>query len=159
MKKFLVICSMAIMMCMNVNAQNEWVYDYHEGDELKGIEEYYSNYYSDKNGDYFVCWNNSDVVKIGTENGIFDCRLSSYGYSAQYSVYVIVGFYKDGELIKKETAHFDVPRDKFSVAFSSRKIGKKIIKHLKETGDVRIIASKYGKSDFDILIPMNKYLN
>ena len=157
MKKFLTICFMTIMMCVNVNAQNEWVSNYHEGDELKGIEEYYSNYYRNENGEYFVCWDNSDEVKIGIRNDIFDCRLSTYDYRT-YTVYVIVGFYKDGKLIKKETTHFDVPHDNFTIAFSSRKIGKKIIKHLKETGDVRIITHRYGNSDFDILLPMNKYL-
>lgn len=157
MKNFLAICSMAIMMCMNVNAQNEWEIIYSEGDELKDIEECYANYYSDKNGDYFVCFDNSNAVLIGTENDIFDCLLNLDDYKT-YITYVIVGFYKDGELFKKETTRFYAKHDDFSVVASSPKIGKKIIKHLKETGDVRIIACKYGKTYFDILLPMNKDL-
>ena len=85
MKKFIVFILMAFVMCVNAKAQN-WEVDYHQADELKGTEGYYSNFYMDTNGNYFVCWSNDTNVKIGTSRGIFD-------YNDNY-VFVIIGFYK-----------------------------------------------------------------
>jgi hypothetical protein len=144
---------MAFVMCVNANAQNDWEVDYHQADELKGIEGYYSNFYVDTNGNYFVCWSNDTDVKIGTRGGIFD-------YSDNY-VFVIVGFYKDTTLTEKETTYFYVPDGDSNTAYTSYKcpnLGNKIINHLKNVGNVRIIACKYSGADFDIVIPMNPNL-
>lgn len=143
---------MVFVMCVNANAQN-WEINYHQADELKGTEGYYSNYYRVTNGNYFVCWSNETDVKIGTRQGIFD-------YDDNY-VFVIVGFYENGSLVKKETSYFYVPRgdsDTAYTSYKSPKLGAKIINHLKNVGNVRIIAPKYSGGDFDIVIPMNSNL-
>lgn len=153
MKKFFIFCLMAFVMCVNANAQNVWKVDYHQADELKGTEGYYSNFYVDTNGNYFVCWSNDTDVKIGARKGIFD-------YSDNY-VFVIVGFYKDTTLIEKETTYFYVPNGDSDTAYTSYKcpnLGNKIINHLKNVGNVRIIARKYSGADFDMVIPMNPNL-
>lgn len=153
MKKFFILCLMALVVCVNVNAQNVWEVDYHQADELKGTKGYYSNFYVDTNGNYFVCWSNDTDVKIGTRRGIFD-------YSGNY-VSVMVGFYKDTTLIEKETTYFYVPNGDSNTAYTSYKcpnLGNKIINHLKNVGNVRIIANKYSGADFDIVIPMNPNL-
>lgn len=153
MKKIFILCLMAFVMGVNANAQN-WEIDYHQADDLKGTEGYYSNYYSDTNGNYFVCWSNDTDVKIGTRRGIFD-------YDDNY-VFVIIGFYENGSLIEKETSYFYVPRGDSNTAFTSiyksPNLGTKIINHLKNVGNVRIIARKYSGADFDIVIPMNSNL-
>jgi hypothetical protein len=152
MKKIFILCLMALVMCVNANAQN-WEVDYHQADDLKGTEGYYSNYYRDTNGNYFVCWSNDTDVKIGAHRGIFD-------YDDNY-VFVIIGFYQNGSLIEKETSYFYVPRGDSDTAYTNYKspnLGAKIINHLRNVGNVRIIARKYSGADFDIVIPMNSNL-
>ena len=153
MKKFIVFILMAFVMCVNAKAQN-WEVDYHQADELKGTEGYYSNFYMDTNGNYFVCWSNDTNVKIGTSRGIFD-------YNDNY-VFVIIGFYKNDSLIEKETSYFYVPRGDSDTAFTSNyrspNLGTKIINHLKNVGNVRIIACKYSGADMDMVVPMNPNL-
>lgn len=156
MKKFFILCLMTLVVCVNVNAQNVWEVNYHQADELKGTKGYYSNFYVDTNGNYFVCWSNATYVKIGTSSGIFN-------YNSDNFVSVIVGFYKDTTLIEKKTTYFYVPDGDSSTAYlrysyKSRNLSNKIINHLKNVGNVRIIANKYSGANFDIVIPMNPNL-
>lgn len=148
------LASVIVVLSFSISANAQWnTPTYHKGDELKGTSEYYSNLYIGENG-YFVCWDNESDVKIGTNSGIFD-------YEDNY-VFVIVGFYEGESLKEKVTTRFYVPNGDADTAYSSeyrtKGLGDHIKNHLKNVGDVRIIASKYSGSDFDITIPMNKDL-
>lgn len=151
MKKIFILCFAIVVMVLKSNAQ--WGTYYNSGDELKETIEHYSNYYIDYKGNSFICWSNDDRIKIHT-NGVFNCDMYN-------RLYVTIGFYKDDILIEKVNASFWVNRPKghYNMAYSyigdSKKIGCKIIHHLKYVGDVRIIAPKYSDVDFDITIPMN----
>ena len=153
MKKFITIifATIVAMMTFSINANAQWgTPNYHKGDELKGTSAYYSNIYQGDCG-YFVCWSNDTDVKIGANRGIFD-------YDDNY-VFVIVGFYEGDKLIEKVTTRFYVPNGDSNTAYSSeyktKGLGEKIINHIKNVGNVRIIASKYSGADFDLTIPMN----
>ena len=148
---------MAIAVCINANAQNWQIY-HNQADELKGTNEHYTNVYKNVNGDYAVCWSNSNNLKIVTDSGIFDYFYSASGFSAicNNTMIALVGYYKDGVLIEKESISFYVPVGDRDTAYPYLKNkGTKIIRHLKYVGDVRIIAPKYSGADFDITIPMN----
>ena len=146
MKKVLLL-AFSLMATLNANAQ--WSTKYHEADELRDEPAYWSNLYIASDGAAFVSWSNDDEVKIITDKGIFDYSDSR--------VKVIVGFYKDNALMEKTTAFFYVPSGDSNTAYTSSYrnpgLGQKIIDWLKNTGDVRFIASKYSGSDFDMKVP------
>lgn len=144
-----IIFTICLLALAAVNAAAQWKTSFHEADELKDTPEYYSNLYVAESGNAFVCWNNDSNVKIVTDRGIFD-------YDDNY-VYVIVGFYENGKMTDKVTTKFFVPDGASSTAYSSDfkcpGLGERIKDHLKNTGSVRILASKYSGADFDITIP------
>lgn len=154
MKKFVVIL---LALFVGVFSSKMWAQwnepSYYPGDDLKGTTEYYANVYRCSDG-YFVCWSNDSDIKIGTNIGIFD-------YQDSY-VSVIIGFYEGDNLKEKIETRFYVPRGNSGTAYTSRYVSKglgiKIINHLQNVGNVRIIAPRYGKLDFDITIPMNTAL-
>ena len=152
MKKiFVLIATLFAMFITNV-ANAQWEEPrFYKADELKGEDAYYSNCYISDDG-AFVCWSNEDTIKIISDRGIFD-------YHDSY-VKVIVGFYENNNLIEKVTTKFFVPERNSSCAltsdFYSKGLGKKIINHLKNKGEVRFIASKFRGADFDMTVPMNK---
>ena len=157
MKKIFILCFAIVAICTNTNAQYygfcDWTEVYLEADELKGKKERYSNAYVKDNGDFFACFSDDKYVIIKTQDGFFN-------YNYEYNNFVVdvtIGFYKDNILIEKDVVHFRTMSESgySNVAFSYIGDGKKIIKHLKYIGDVRIIAPKYGDKDFDITIPMN----
>lgn len=159
MKKIIFILVMSLFVCINANAQ--WSVSVIKGDELKGTEDCYANVYDFSNG-YFVCWSNDTSIKIGTNVGIFDYDTEYGSYSSFQYTNVIIGFYVDGTLTEKVMAKFYVPDGKSNTAYTSdiknKGLGVKIINHIKTKGDVRIIAPRYGRVDFDITIPMNNTL-
>ena len=156
MKKFIValIAIFIATISMSYTAMAQWQSpSYHDADELTGQSAYYANLYVGENG-YFVCWSNTDDVKISTKSGIFDYNRDNY-------VSVIIGFYEGDKLTEKVTTKFYVPRGDSDVAICSKyntpkDLGKKIVTHIKTKGSVRIIASKFSGSDFDLTIPMNE---
>jgi radical SAM superfamily enzyme YgiQ (UPF0313 family) len=152
---------MSLAVCVNANA-GLWYTTHHEADELRGTKEYYSNVYND-GGDYFKCYNDGsgrDYIIIGADMGIFDYENYKYIYSDYKYMYATIGFYKNGNLIERTSFRFNLYSGDFDFAYSGDgdELSTKIINHLKNVGDVRIIAPKYSGPDFDITIPMNPNL-
>ena len=152
---------MSLAVCVNANA-GFWYTNHHKADELRGTKEFYSNVYND-GGDYFKCYNDgsgNDYVMIGADMGIFDYENYEYIYSDYKYMYATIGFYKNGHLIERASFRFNLYSGDFDFAYSSDgdELSTKIINHLKNVGDVRIIAPKYSGPDFDITIPMNPNL-
>ena len=144
MKKFFVLFLMAFMICVSANAQNGWAVEYIPVDELTGDGGNYLNVYENGEG-FFGFRSDLDLVTISTHKGIFD-------YEYDRIISVIIGYYKDGVLIEKETKNFLVG-SKSDTAFCRGK--SKLVNHLKNVGDVRIVAERYNRSNFDLTIPMN----
>ena len=146
MKKFFILCLMAFMVCMSANAQSEWIVEYVPVDELTGDGGNYLNIYADEEC-FYGFRSDLDVITISTFKSIFDYedgRLS-----------VLIGYYKDGVLIEKETKSFLIGK-KSDTAFCRGK--SKIVNHLKNVGDIRIVTERYDRSNFDLTIPMNPNL-
>jgi hypothetical protein len=158
---------MSLAVCVNANA--EWYRNYFKADELREKEAYYANIYSCSAG-HFICWDNSDKIRIECEDGIFHYTL--------YSTKVRIGLYKGNELIELiKDVYARIPEGDYNHAYIDKSscyvngeyisafengehtggynIGYKIIHHLKYVGSVRIIATKYSGPDFEITIPMN----
>jgi len=151
--RFVFVTLVTIVSMYNVSFGQVWKSTYHEADELKDEDAYYSNLFVDNKGDAFVSWSNTNDVKVVSNRGIFD-------YDRYNFVKGIVGFYENGQLMEKVSVNFYVPKGDANNAYTSdiidKTIGKKIITHLKTKGNVRIILSKYSGADFDLMIPMNK---
>lgn len=151
-KSFAFIFVLIISVAMSCENNGQWKYYHIDKDELKGTESYDNSTYTSSNGDSFWCCSHEDYAFISLDRGIFD-----YDFKTQ-CISVIVGFYEGKTLIEKCSTEFLVLQ-KGNTAMStdllSPELGKKIIKHLKTKGNVRIIASKYSGSDFDITIPKN----
>ena len=146
MKKFFILCLMALVMCVNANAQNEWIVEYVPVDELTGDGGNYINIYADEEC-FFGFRSDLDVVTISTFKGIFDYE--------DGRISVLIGYYKDGVLIEKETKYF-LMGNKSDMAACRGK--SKIVNHLKNVGDIRIVTDRYDRSNFDLTIPMNPNL-
>ena len=71
-------------------------------------------------------------------------------------VSVLVGFYKDGTLVEKVTKDFYVPDGNSSEAMCADELGRKIINHIENGGKVRFVASRYGRTDFDLTVSPRK---
>jgi hypothetical protein len=143
---------------INVNANTNWDIFYNNADELKETPAHYSNIYTDENNNYFVCWSHNNSIKIGTGSGIFNRFYSTSKYLSicNNTMVALVGYYKNGVLIEKENITFYVPSGDMDTAYPYlNKFSRKIIRHLKYVGDVRIVADKYSGAHFDITIPMN----
>jgi len=152
MKKFIMALVCLMTMVLSVNAQNGWNKTVFNADELKGTESYTSYYYEDVNG-MVVFFSNEPCYKLVTQSGIFD-----YGVLGDDDVIVTIGFYDiNNKLIKKEQSAFYVSsKDKGSCFLSAalKERGAFFKKYIEEEkGYVRIIAPRYGRSDFDIKIP------
>lgn len=102
MKKFFIFCLMAFVMCVNVNAQNDygiWASYEVKKDELKGSEEYTSYHF------YEVDPNDWGIVKcfIFTSDGNMWIKLSEYelfskSLYAEQSIFftdILFGIYDD----------------------------------------------------------------
>lgn len=162
MKKLLIIVSL-LLVCMIAGAQGRWEVVHNEADPMKGeVERDVYIYRADNVGSLVVWdWSKADFRLI-TNNGLFNTWVSSGSVFAP----VKVGFYNDnGELEKMYTVNL-VPETnsmKKRLVTSDFYIGgrsdiKKIVSRLKSgKGYVRIIASRYNESDFDIKItPFDK---
>lgn len=143
----------AITVC-SIDAKAQWMSSvYSEADELKGTSSSYMTIYTNDAG-MFVCLSNNkdNILTVATANGIFD-------YDSYNNVKMIIGFYKDGALIDRMTVSAPVPKRSANHAlilnYTSDGLPDKILNHLMNVGDVRIIARKFREGDFDITIPMN----
>lgn len=146
---FVFVLIISIAMSFSANAQ--WQYFHEDADELTGKDAYDMNVFLSSNEDAFIIYSNTTYVVIQSDRGIFD-------YDDKKCISVLIGFYEGKTLIEKCTTKFLVTRSgdtAFSTDMLSSELGKKIIKHLKTKGNVRIIASKYSGSTFDITIPKN----
>lgn len=156
MKKLFTLILMAIVAvtACSIDAKAQWMSSvYSEADELKGTSSSYMTIYTD-DAEMFVCLssNKDNILTVATANGIFD-------YDSYNNVKMIIGFYKDGALVDRMTVSAHVPKRNASHAlilnYASDGLPDKILNHLINVGDVRIITHKFRGGDFDITIPMN----
>ena len=149
--KRVILTAIFIAIFFTSNAFAQWSITYHEGDPLKETEACYANTYTCQEGNAFTCQTGTDIIRIYTHEGIFNT------YNG--SVNMIIGFYQGDKLIEKKEVWFYVPNDQPNCAYSNpykqKKISRRIKEHLKSIGNVRILASRYGDPDLDIIIPMN----
>ncbi len=162
MKKLLTITAL-LLAGLTTNAQGRWEVVHNEADPMKGEVERDVYIYSADNIGSVVVWDWSKAdFRLITNNGLFNTWVSSGSVFAP----VKVGFYNDnGDLEKMLTVNL-VPETnsmKKRLVTSDFYIGgrsdiKKIMSRLKSgKGYVRIIASRYNESDFDIKItPFDK---
>jgi hypothetical protein len=136
---------MALVMCVNANAQTEWMVEYVPVDELTGDGGNYINIYYDEEC-FFGFRSDLDMVTISTFKGMFDYE--------DGRISVLIGYYKDGVLIEKETKYFS----RVTSDMANCKGKSKIVNHLKNIGDIRIVVERYNRSNFDLTIPKNPKL-
>lgn len=147
MKKILLLTISLVCLCATANAQ--WKVSTIKGDALKGTTDAIAYEYGGHN--YFVCWDNNYSLKIGCTSGIFNPRASSLNRNVD----VTIGLYEGDTLVEKLKVGFWL-NDELDAAYGlTKSVNKKIIKHLKTKGDVRIIAQKYRGADYDLTLPMN----
>ena len=150
-KSFAFIFVLIISGIMGFSADAQSLYFHDDADELKGTKAYDVSAFMSSNGDTLFIYSDMNNVSINAGRGIFD-------YDDNGCVSVLVGFYDGKTLVEKCLTKFRVSQQgdgAFTADYLEEGIGKKIIKHLKTKGNVRIIASKYSGSDFDITIPKN----
>lgn len=123
---------------------------YYEADELKGTPSSYMTMYIGDNGSFNCSSSNKEnTLFMMTSNSFFD-------YNSDHYIKLIVGFYKDGALLTRNTVSaFVSSSNPKGALISSNSIVDKILYHLINVGDIRIIAPLYRGGDFDITIPMN----
>ena len=139
MKKIFTLILVLFTMCVTANGQN--------GNWKTTVEESFT--YSNTEGTFV--WENNTHIKIGTHNGNFDFKNDS--------VFAMVSFYnKEGELMEYEYTYLYAKNEEYNIAYITPNLGDKIINHLSNVGNVRIIISKYNEKDFDLTIPMNPTL-
>ena len=132
-----------------------WTEELFPADELKGTpEELVSRYDCPITGNAFFYFK-GDVggnITLLSKQGIFDYQS---GRPNDY-VKVVVGLYENGELKKKIDAKFSVGGGDADIAvLLDKKISGEIAEHLKNTGDIRIVAPRYSGLDYDVTIPNN----
>lgn len=148
MKRIFITLLLAIIP---VFANAQWQIEQTQADELKGTVASTFFFYMD--GDYsFMFDNNSKQLMVNTESGIFDYE----SYGGLHSVDALIGLYKDGALVEKFTSTLLMTKDESSSAMLAdvEKV-KKVLYWLRDTGNVRFIIDRYGKSDFDLTVPRN----
>lgn len=142
MRKFFILCLMAFVICVNANAQNVWEVDYVPVDELTSDGGYYFYYYENEELNSLFFATKHDFVVISTFKGWFDYE--------DNRISVLIGYYQDGTLIEKETKYFIKGNSD-----SAMLIGKsKIVNHLRNVGDIRIVTKQHNYYNFDLTIPM-----
>lgn len=146
-----------------------WQITQKEADELKGNAAYSSYVYNQPGMGSFVFWGyNEHQFRIISDNGVFNYESGYNRFSGSYSgENVAVGLYDGNDkLIEKFNMWLDRDKSKSGTFLNTRNAGsminpvgqkgkvKKIFKHLQgDSGYVRIVASRYNHTDFDIKIP------
>ena len=151
MKRFFSIIIMLLSIVFSSNAQ--WRINHVKGDELKGTKDHYMNSFTAKNDDAIIIQSDNSNIALYSDNGVFDISLND-------DIDVIIGFYENGKLTKKTQTKFHSSMNYLDYAilhgnYDENKIGKQIINHIRYKGDVRIIASKFHDSDFDVRMTKN----
>lgn len=123
---------------------------YYEADELKGTSSSYMTMYIGDNGSFDCSSNNKEnTLFMMTSNSFFD-------YNSNHYIKLIVGFYKDDTLIsRKIVSAFVSTSNPKGALINNSSIVDKILYHLMNVGDIRIVAPLYREGDFDLTIPMN----
>ena len=158
MKKFIKIITISLVCFLSFafSSKAQWVESFEKGDELKGTTDHYSFIYmgtKEENYDGFGYYTNNRIAVVTCQKGIIDYQIyEEYRYAT-----AIIGFYENGELKNKKKESFFVG-NRGNSGWFSEKTSAQIIDFLKNKGDVRIIISKYGGGDYDVIIPMNRNL-
>ena len=162
MKNLLTIV-LLLLASLTAEAQGRWEVVHNEADPMKGEVERDVYIYSADNIGSVVVWDWSKAdFRLITNKGLFNIWVSSGSAFAP----VKVGFYNDSGELEKMFSITLVPEDNSmkkrlvtsDFYFGGRGDIKKIISRMKSgKGYVRIIASRYNESDFDIKItPFDK---
>lgn len=159
MKKFIYLLVFLFTAC---SSSGKWEIIHCKGDELKSFDECFLNVFTAKNGDKVQFNSNGDAILLTSNNNIFDIDTTincSFGIPKDY-IEVIIGFYVNGNLTDKKTASFScfkgIAKNAILCDFlDNESICKQIINHIRYKGDVRIIASKFHDSDFDVRMTKN----
>lgn len=164
MKKVFII-AMLLVNVITVSAQEgEWHKQISEGDELKGTST--SDIYSFVNpemGAFSFSGFDTYTIFLISENAQFNVETIYTSVKGYYSIInVLVGFYDgNGKMREKFEMTFDLVENtgnKMIYASSKNRVGykskiKKIYKALQEQeGYVRMVTSRFQKSDFDLKI-------
>lgn len=165
-KRYFLLFVIATLSITRVFSQS-WDVTKHEADDLKGTKEYISYMYSVPGVGSFVFWNNKEnQYRIVSDDGIFNYEVVSSRYGTNRGLSVIVGLYDANDNLQERlTMWLDCESDK-PTFLETRDMGallnpmgqkkkvKKIMSHLKKaTGYIRFVASRYGKTDFDLKVP------
>lgn len=157
MKKFIKIIAISLVCFLSFACNNkaQWIIKYEKGDEMLNIPSYYSCFYRDAlSEDWAGYMTDSKYFVIYSSNDIFDYDYD--GYDTE-TIDVTIGYYKSGQLVKKEDTKAIIGKSE-DVAYFSAMLSDKIITYLKNEGDGRIYARKYTQLNYDVKIPMNKNL-
>lgn len=147
MKKVIMILA-AMLVGMSASAQTNWIEEVVEADELKGTPRYEMYiYYAEESDFAFTYGSTMKIVLFSTLTGIFD-------YDDNWVMGILIGYYKDGVLVKKEKAE-GWKNDPDCIKFMNN-YGRPMIEWLESGGDVRIIAPRYNRTDLDVTIPHRK---
>lgn len=156
MKKIVIII-IAILTGINANAQ--WSKTLIKGDELKETVDRTMYNFRSNNGDSFWFISNETCINITTNRGIFDFDYDDYCH--QVLQFVKIGFYVNGELVEKTNCLDTTFRvsDSGTTAWvygieGDPNLSSRIIDHLRNKGEVRIIAYLYDETEYDVTIPM-----
>ena len=135
-----------------------------KADELKGTEGGTIYYTTFKRRNYICHFlyksNPKDKIHITLENALFDVKIHNMG---GYWIDVLVGFYENGELVKKVDTGFWANKNMKNIWVMDPLLNKKIRKYLEDNNlpanrYIRLITSLFGESDLDIKVyPRTKY--
>ena len=136
MKKILFLFVFSLI-CLGSNAQ--WRRQYVPGDELTGIPSEWQYFYEEDNK-IISFTESSEMLIIATRKGIFD-------YNKDSQIIVLIGLYKDGQLISKGKYILNVTPD----GKTAGNIGfKYMLDAIRRGATIRIIAPLYKSFDFDL---------
>lgn len=148
--KFIVLIS-ALFYAISSSAQ--WKTSVIEADELRGVKEGVLNTFISERA--LVTYQDGNLI-VWSKKGWFDEK--------SHYVNVLIGYYKDGKLIDKEKVKFFYTGSAKMQTIRAEDLRKredyspKIIKHLKEVGDIRFVIDMYDDVALDFVVPMNKNL-
>ena len=148
----------AITVC-SIDAKAQWEPSvYYKDDELKeGMHSFYATTYTDDNGS-FDCHSNSNenTLFVKPANGVFDYGKFTDNIENNVKTEFVIDFYKDSTLLEHKTVSLLVSEDGVIISNDEAKgLPDKILNHLINVGDIRIIAPLSSGGVFDITIPMN----
>lgn len=158
MKKIIFFLAMALLVCVNANAQiTKWSKTYEKADELRGYESStVISYVNIEDDVYFAidCCSNHITIAIQTLKGIFNYNI----IDGKKVTTALIGFYENDKLISKENVSLILHSEDSSMGgFINNDIAAKIINHLQK-GNIRFVIKRTQMTSFDVVIPMNKNL-